>query len=142
MFIGDSKKHLAVAVSLHAASIGLVAGLDHLNSLAPPRDSETLVVKKPDPQVGEVVTAHSISIRLHSVALGGATRMPIGTTSVYMTFTDEQGRDMTAVLKTVDRPAQPAPNVEDFEGYNVEGCKLRIESIGIGGLLKVTKLES
>jgi len=134
------RKDLATATLFNVIGFGLVAAWEGLQSPQPPRDLETLVNKKSDPRVGEVVTAHNIDIRLDSYVLGIGRRMPIGTTSVLMSFTDEHGREMTAVLNTVDRPAQPAPNVKDFDGYNVEGCELRIESIGRGGFIKVTKL--
>lgn len=136
---GNVRKDLAAATLFNVIGIGFAAGWEGLRSLQPPRDSETLVNQKPDPRVGEVVTAHNVNIRLDWDVFGGGRRMPIGTASVLMNFTDEHGRDMTAVLNTVDLPAQPTPSVKDFDGYNVEGCKLRIESIGRGGLIKVTK---
>ena len=124
-----------------AIGCSLVAGLgEELKSPQLPKDSGALVNNKPDPRVGEVVTAHNITIRLHSAVLGGRGRAPIGTTSVLMSFTDQLGRDMVAVLKTVNHPAQAAPNVKDFYGYNVEGCDFKIKSIGRDGRIKVDKI--
>lgn len=137
-----SNEELRAIAFGYSIGLGVAAGLEGFNSLQPPKNVETLVNKNPDPQVGEVVQARNIAIFPHSSVVGVGRRMPIGTTAVHMSFTDEQGRDMTAVLKSVDRPAQPAPNVEDFDSYYVEGCKLKIESIDERGLLKVTKLAS
>lgn len=132
----------AIGIGAWFPAIGLGAwiGSGGLQSLSSPRDSGVLVSKSPEPRVGEIVRAHDIEIRLAPSVLGIGRRMPIGRTCVHMCFTDEQGRNMTAVLKAVDHPAQLPPNVRDFDGYKVEGCELRIDAIYPNGNLKVTKL--
>ncbi len=133
-----SKRELATATLCNVVGLGLAAGWESLKSLQPPRGVQTLVNKNRDPQVGEVVEAHNIAIFLDSAVLGVGRRMPIGTTSVCMSFTDKEGRAMTAVLDTVDRPAQPLPKLKDFDIY-LDGDVFEIISIDRDGRLKVTK---
>jgi hypothetical protein len=144
MFNNKGTRYELAAIGLFSAiGCGVFAELGgELKSPQLPKDPEALVNIKPNPQVGDVVTAHNITIRLHSAVLGvgGRGKPPIGTTSVLMSFTDQLGRDMVAVLKTVNHPAQAAPNVKDFYGYNVEGCDFKIKSIGRDGRIKVDKI--
>jgi hypothetical protein len=58
-----------------------------------------------------------------------------------MSFTDEEGRSMTAVLRAVDRPAHPKPEIKDFASYK-DGDVFETESFDIDGRFKVTKQDA
>lgn len=140
------KSDLSGTLSLAGCGVvllGAAASLDALQTLAMPKEKEPIVkTLLPAPQVGEVLTVHGATLELQPSVYGMRAGIISAQISAKMTFTDQHGRKILAVLDTANFPGQELPSLKVLEHYTVEGGSLRLESSSSEGAFRVSVVKT